>query len=162
MNWLSHIGKQASRLASLELFRYIGPGFFVTVGFIDPGNWVTNVAAGSQFGYKLLWVVTLSTIILIIVQHNAAHLGIVTGLCLSEAASKFFKPWLRILMLGSAMVACVSTALAELLGAAIGLNMLTGLPLVVGAAAGGRPSRSGCSSPRTTSGWKNGSWVSSP
>jgi manganese transport protein len=133
MNWLSHIGKQASRLASFELFRYIGPGFFVTVGFIDPGNWVTNVAAGSQFGYKLLWVVTLSTIILIIVQHNAAHLGIVTGLCLSEAASKYFKPWLRILMLGSAMVACVATALAELLGAAIGLNMLTGLPLVAGA-----------------------------
>lgn len=133
MNWFSHIGKQASRLASLELFRYIGPGFFVTVGFIDPGNWVTNVAAGSQFGYKLLWVVTLSTIILIVVQHNAAHLGIVTGLCLSEAASKFFKPWLRVLMLGSAMIACVATALAELLGAAIGLNMLTGLPLVIGA-----------------------------
>lgn len=133
MNWLSHIGRHASRLASLELFRYIGPGFFVTVGFIDPGNWVTNVAAGSQFGYKLLWVVTLSTLILIIVQHNAAHLGIVTGLCLSEAASKFFKPWLRIVMLGSAMVACVATALAELLGAAIGLNMLTGLPLIFGA-----------------------------
>ncbi|MDD5106115.1 MAG: Nramp family divalent metal transporter [Desulfuromonadaceae bacterium] len=133
MNWLSHIGKQASRLASLELFRYIGPGFFVTVGFIDPGNWVTNVAAGSQFGYSLLWVVTLSTVILIVVQHNAAHLGIVTGLCLSEAASKFFKPWLRILMLGSAMLACAATALAELLGAAIGLNMLTGLPLLVGA-----------------------------
>jgi len=133
MNWFSHIGKQASRIASLELFRYIGPGFFVTVGFIDPGNWVTNVAAGSQFGYKLLWVVTLSTIILIVVQHNAAHLGIVTGLCLSEAASKFFKPWLRVLMLGSAMIACVATALAELLGAAIGLNMLTGLPLIVGA-----------------------------
>jgi len=86
MNWLSHIGKQASRLASMELFRYIGPGFFVTVGFIDPGNWVTNVAAGSQFGYQLLWVVTLSTVILIVVQHNAAHLGIVTGLCLSVAA----------------------------------------------------------------------------
>jgi manganese transport protein len=133
MNWLSHIGKQASRLASLELFRYIGPGFFVTVGFIDPGNWVTNVAAGSQFGYKLLWVVTLSTIILIVVQHNAAHLGIVTGLCLSEAASTFFKPWLRVMMLGSAMVACIATALAELLGAAIGLNMLTGLPLMIGA-----------------------------
>ncbi|RII29974.1 MAG: Mg2+/Co2+ transporter [Geobacter sp.] len=133
MKWLSHIGRQASRLASLELFRYIGPGFFVTVGFIDPGNWVTNVAAGSQFGYKLLWVVTLSTIILVVVQHNAAHLGIVTGLCLSEAASKFFRPWLRILMLGSAMAACVSTALAELLGAAIGLNMLTRLPLVIGA-----------------------------
>src|SRR6266581_9497288 len=59
MKWLSHIGKQASRLASFELFRYIGPGFFVTVGFIDPGNWVTNVAAGSQFGYQLLWVVKI-------------------------------------------------------------------------------------------------------
>jgi len=133
MNWFSHIGKQASRLASVELFRYIGPGFFVTVGFIDPGNWVTNVAAGSQFGYKLLWVVTLSTIILIIVQHNAAHLGIVTGLCLSEAASRFFRPWLRILMLGSAMAACIATALAELLGAAIGIHMLTRLPLPLGA-----------------------------
>jgi len=133
MNWLSHLGKQASRLASMELFRYIGPSFFVTVGFIDPGNWVTNVAAGSQFGYSLLWVVTLSTIILIVVQHNAAHLGIVTGLCLSEAASKFFGPGLRFLMLGSAMIACISTALAELLGAAIGLNMLSGLPLSIGA-----------------------------
>ena len=133
MKWLSHIGKQASRLTSLELFRYIGPGFFVTVGFIDPGNWVTNVAAGSQFGYGLLWVVTLSTIMLIVLQHNAAHLGIVTGLCLSEAASTYFKPWLRYLMLGSAMLACISTALAELLGAAIGLKMLTGLPLPAGA-----------------------------
>ena len=129
MNWLSHIGKQASRLASIELFRYIGPGFFVTVAFIDPGNWVTNVAAGSQYGYKLLWVATLATVILTVVQHNAAHLGIVTGLCLSEAASKFFRPWLRILMLGSALAACVSTALAELLGAAIGINMLTGAPI---------------------------------
>ena len=133
MNWLSHIGKQASRLASLEFFRYIGPGFFVTVAFIDPGNWVTNVAAGSQYGYKLLWVATLATIILTIVQHNAAHLGIVTGLCLSEAASTFFKPWLRILMLGSAMLACVSTALAELLGAAIGINMITGMPIPLSA-----------------------------
>ena len=133
MKWLSHIGKQASRLTSLELFRYIGPGFFVTVGFIDPGNWVTNVAAGSQFGYGLLWVVTLSTVMLIVLQHNAAHLGIVTGLCLSEAASTYFKPWLRYLMLGSAMLACISTALAELLGAAIGLKMLTGLPLPAGA-----------------------------
>ena len=132
MNVLSHIGQKASRLASFELFKYIGPGFFVTVGFIDPGNWVTNVAAGSQFGYGLLWVVTLSTIILIIIQHNAAHLGIVTGLCLSEAASTFFKPWLRYLMLGSAMAACVSTALAELLGAAIGLKMMTGQPLILG------------------------------
>lgn len=129
---LHFFGRQASWLASLELFQYIGPGFFVTVGFIDPGNWVTNVAAGSQFGYQLLWVVTLATIILIIVQHNAAHLGIVTGLCLAEAASAYFRPWLRLLMLGSAMLACIATALAELLGAAIGLQMLFKLPLPLG------------------------------
>ncbi len=133
MKFLSYISRQANRLASFELFKYIGPGFFVTVGFIDPGNWVTNVAAGSMFGYKLLWVITLSTIMLIVIQHNAAHLGIVTGLCLSEAAATFFAPWLKYLMLGSAMLACVSTALAELLGAAIGIRMLTGLPLIAGA-----------------------------
>lgn len=128
----SFFGKKASWLASWELFHYIGPGFFVTVGFIDPGNWVTNVTAGSQFGYQLLWVVTLSTIILIVVQHNAAHLGIVTGLCLAEAASSFFAPWLRLVMLGSALLACIATALAELLGAAIGLQMLFNLPLWLG------------------------------
>lgn len=132
MKFHEFFGRKASWLASLELFQYIGPGFFVTVGFIDPGNWVTNVTAGSQFGYNLLWVVTLSTVILIVVQHNAAHLGIVTGLCLAEAAATYFKPWLRVLMLGSAMLACVATALAELLGAAIGLNMLFRLPLWLG------------------------------
>jgi len=132
MKFHEFFGRKASWLASLELFQYIGPGFFVTVGFIDPGNWVTNVTAGSQFGYQMLWVVTLSTVILIIVQHNAAHLGIVTGLCLAEAASTFFQPWLRILMLGSAMLACIATALAELLGAAIGLQMLFRLPLWLG------------------------------
>lgn len=132
MQW-SLFSRKASWFASLELFQYIGPGFFVTVGFIDPGNWVTNVAAGSQFGYQLLWVVTLATVILIIVQHNAAHLGIVTGLCLAEAASHYFRPWLRLVMLSSAVLACIATALAELLGAAIGLHMLCKLPLPVGA-----------------------------
>ena len=70
-------------LGGLEIFRYIGPGLLVTVGFIDPGNWASNFAAGSQYGYALLWVVTLSTVMLIMLQHNVAHLGIATGLCLS-------------------------------------------------------------------------------
>ena len=64
-------------LGGLDIFKYIGPGLLVTVGFIDPGNWASNFAAGSEFGYALLWVVTLSTIMLIILQHNVAHLGIV-------------------------------------------------------------------------------------
>ena len=77
-------------LGGLDVFKYIGPGLLVTVGFIDPGNWASNFAAGSEFGYSLLWVVTLSTIMLIVLQHNVAHLGIVTGLCLSEAATKYY------------------------------------------------------------------------
>ena len=72
-----------------ELLRYLGPGILVTVGFIDPGNWAANIAAGSDYGYSLLWMVTLSTIMLIILQHNAAHLGIATGYCLSEAATPY-------------------------------------------------------------------------
>ena len=104
----------------------------VTVGFIDPGNWASNIAAGSGFGYLLLWMVTLSTIMLIILQHNAAHLGIVTGKCLSEAVSANVRPWLKNVILSSAMVATVSTALAEILGGAIALNMLFQLPIKVG------------------------------
>ena len=77
------------RSGGLDLLKYIGPGLLVTVGFIDPGNWATNLAAGSEFGYALLWVVTFSSIMLIIIQHNVAHLGIVTGLCLSEATNKY-------------------------------------------------------------------------
>ena len=64
--------------------------YLVTVGFIDPGNWAANLAAGADYGYALLWVVTLSTLMLILLQHNVAHLGIVTGECLSEAATRFF------------------------------------------------------------------------
>ena len=71
-------------LGGLDFFKYIGPGLLVTVGFIDPGNWASNFAAGADFGYSLLWVITLSTIMLIVLQHNVAHLGIVTGLCLSD------------------------------------------------------------------------------
>jgi manganese transport protein len=115
-----------------EIFKYIGPGFLVTVGFIDPGNWASNVAAGSMFGYKLLWIVTLSTIMLIVLQNNAAYLGIVTGLCLSEASTKFYKSWISKLFLSSAIMASISTALAEILGAAIGIQMLFKIPIPIG------------------------------
>ena len=128
-----HFGQHTPRLGALEVLKYIGPGFLVTVGFIDPGNWAANVAAGSQYGYSLLWMVTLSTLMLIILQHNAAHLGIATGLCLSEASTKFFRRRVSRIFLLSAVLASISTAFAEILGAAIGLNMLFGLPLAIGA-----------------------------
>jgi len=117
---------------ALEILKYIGPGFLVTVGFIDPGNWASNVAAGSEYGYVLLWMVTLSTLMLIILQHNVAHLGIASGLCLSEAAARHLPAWFGKPVIGSAVLAAVSTALAELLGAAIGLQMLFGIPLRIG------------------------------
>lgn len=116
-------------LGGLDFFKYIGPGLLVTVGFIDPGNWASNFAAGSEFGYALLWVVTLSTIMLIVLQHNVAHLGIVTGLCLSEAATQYCPKWISRPILGSAVLASISTSLAEILGGAIALQMLLGIPI---------------------------------
>jgi manganese transport protein len=117
----------------LEIFKYIGPGLLVTVGFIDPGNWAANIATGSEFGYSLLWIVSLSTIMLIVLQHNVAHLGIATGLCLSEAATIYMKPWISKSVLSFAVLASVSTSLAEILGGSIALNMLFNVPVKIGA-----------------------------
>lgn len=122
-----------AQYGALDIFKFIGPGLLVTVGFIDPGNWASNLAAGSDYGYSLLWMVTLSTIMLIILQHNVAHLGIATGLCLSEATSIYIKPKFSKVILGSAMLASISTSLAEILGGAIALNMLFNIPIQAGA-----------------------------
>jgi manganese transport protein len=118
---------------ALDIFKYIGPGLLVTVGFIDPGNWAANIATGSEFGYTLLWVVSLSTVMLIVLQHNVAHLGIATGLCLSEAATIYLKPWISKSVLSFAVLASVSTSLAEILGGSIALNMLFNVPIKIGA-----------------------------
>lgn len=120
-------------LGGLDIFKFIGPGLLVTVGFIDPGNWASNLAAGADYGYALLWMVTLSTIMLIFLQHNVAHLGIATGLCLSEAAAIHLKPKYSQILLSSAMLASISTSLAEILGGGIALNMLFNIPIRAGA-----------------------------
>lgn len=116
----------------LEILKYIGPGLLVTVGFIDPGNWASNIAAGASYGYTLLWMVTLSTLMLVMLQHNAAHLGIATGLCISEAASTYMPRWASVGVLSTAVMAAVFTALAEILGGAIALQMLFHIPLRIG------------------------------
>jgi manganese transport protein len=120
------------RYGGLDIFKFIGPGLLVTVGFIDPGNWAANLAAGADYGYALLWVVTLSTFMLILLQHNVAHLGIATGLCLSEATTIFLKPRYSKILLSSAMLASISTSLAEILGGAIALNMIFAVPIRAG------------------------------
>jgi manganese transport protein len=130
----SDFGASHPRMKSgaFDLLKYIGPGLLVTVGFIDPGNWASNFAAGSEFGYTLLWVVTLSTVMLIILQHNVAHLGIATGLCLSEAANMYLPRTGARIALWSAIAASISTSLAEILGGAIALQMLFDIPIKVG------------------------------
>ncbi len=133
-NWIKELKQKDHKhyLGGLDILKHIGPGLLVTVGFIDPGNWASNFAAGSEFGYTLLWVVTLSTLMLIVLQHNVAHLGIVTGLCLSEAATRYCPGWISRPVLGSAVLASISTSLAEILGGAIALEMLLDIPIMWG------------------------------
>jgi manganese transport protein len=135
LNWFAELRRKDHRppFGIADLLKYIGPGLLVTVGFIDPGNWASNLAAGAQYGYTLLWMVTLSTIMLVILQHNVAHLGIATGLCLSEAATLHLPKWISRSVLSTAVFASVSTSLAEILGAAIALNMLFKIPIWIGA-----------------------------
>ncbi|PKM70903.1 MAG: Mg2+/Co2+ transporter [Firmicutes bacterium HGW-Firmicutes-17] len=135
MHWFSNLMGTNHRptLGLKNLLKYIGPGLLVTVGFIDPGNWASNIAAGSTYGYTLLWMVTLSTIMLIVLQHNVAHLGIVTGDCLAESAVKHLPKPLARFTLGTAILATISTSLAEILGGAIALQMLFKIPIRIGA-----------------------------
>ena len=129
---------QPRRLAFLRLFfnrdflRYLGPGFIVTVGFIDPGNWATNVAGGSEFNYSLLWVITLGTLMLILFQSMSARLGIVTGHSLAYNIRNRFPRPLTAVFGSSIVLACIATDVAELLGGALGFQILFGLPLLAG------------------------------
>jgi Mn2+ and Fe2+ transporters of the NRAMP family len=116
-----------------KIFAFLGPGFLVTVGFIDPGNWATNIAGGSSFGYELLWVITLSTLMLVVVQSMAAKLGIATGKSLAcNIRESFPKPAAAFIGVTVA-AACAATDVAELLGGAIGFRLLFRMPLWAGA-----------------------------
>lgn len=112
---------------------FLGPGFLVTVGFIDPGNWATNIEGGSRFGYQLLWVITLSTLMLIVIQGMAARLGIATGKSLAVNIRERFSPGVSAFLGLTIVLACVATDVAELVGGAIGFKLLVGLPLWAGA-----------------------------
>jgi manganese transport protein len=129
---MDNLAAIVSRLRHARVLQYLGPGFIVTVGFVDPGNFATNGQGGAEFGYSLLWVITLSTLMLILLQHMAAHIGIQTGQCMPEAVATHFRPAARIIYGFTAMCACVATALAEILGGAIGLQILFHIPLIAG------------------------------
>lgn len=125
-------GRSFRNLVPVELLRYLGPGFLITVGFIDPGNWATNLAAGSGFNYDLIWVITLSTLMLILVQNLSARLGIITGQSLAANIYSRYMKFPRRLIGLSIIFACVATDVAELLGGALGFKLLFGIPLYAG------------------------------
>ncbi|MBW6394025.1 Nramp family divalent metal transporter [Thermus sp. PS18] len=112
---------------------YLGPGFLVSVGYMDPGNWATSLEAGSRYGYRLLFVVTLSSAMAVLFQAIAARLGVATGKDLAEHMRAHYPgAWGRFLFL-TAFLAMVATDLAEFMGMAVALNLLFGLPLVLAA-----------------------------
>jgi manganese transport protein len=125
--------KDSSKQRLKKIFSFMGPGFLITVGFIDPGNWATNIEGGSQFGYSLLWVVTLSTIMLMVIQHTAAKMGIATGKSLAVNIREQLPKPLSFMIGITVVLACVATDVAELLGGAIGFNLLFRMPLWLGA-----------------------------
>ena len=116
-----------------RMFAFAGPGFMVSVGYMDPGNWATDLAGGSKFGMSLLSVILLSNFMAVILQALAARLGIVTGRDLAQACRDSFpRPVVWLLWLGCE-VAIIACDLAEVIGTAIALQLLFGLPLVAGA-----------------------------
>jgi manganese transport protein len=117
---------RAPRRRKNQLWSYFGPAFVASVAYIDPGNFATNIQGGTQFGYRLLWVLLWSNAMAIVVQYLSAKLGIVTGLTLPQACRKYFSRRTTIGLWLAAEVAAIATDLAEFLGAALGLDLLFG------------------------------------
>lgn len=115
-----------------RMFAFLGPAYLVSVGYMDPGNWATDIAGGSQFGYKLIWVLLMSNLIAVLLQSLSARLGIVRGLDLAQASKASYPKFINIPLWILAEIAIVACDLAEIVGMAIGLNLLFGLPLIWG------------------------------
>src|SRR5215467_6176008 len=115
-----------------KLLAFLGPGYLVAVGYMDPGNWATSLAGGSKFGYALLTVALLSNIMAIVLQALCARLGIASGRDLAQACRDAFPRAVSWPLWLAAEIAICATDLAEVIGTAIGLNLLFGLPLQYG------------------------------
>src|SRR3954451_18998263 len=115
-----------------KLLTFSGPGYLVAVGYMDPGNWATDLAGGSKFGYQLLAVIMISNLMAILLQHLCAKLGIVTGRDLAQACRDHYsKPVSNVLWILCELAICACD-LAEVLGSAIALQLLFGIPLTAG------------------------------
>lgn len=115
-----------------QLFVFFGPAYLVSVGYMDPGNWATDLAGGSKFGYSLIWVLLMSNGMAILLQNLSARLGIVRGRDLAQANREVYPGYVNITLYILAEIAIAACDLAEVLGMAIGIQLLTGLPLIYG------------------------------
>lgn len=115
-----------------KLFAFLGPAYLVSVGYMDPGNWATDIAGGSQYGYKLIWVLLMSNLMALLLQSLSARLGLVTGRDLAQASRDSYPPFVNFCLYILAEVAIAACDLAEVLGMAIGLQLLFHLPLLAG------------------------------
>ncbi|MEO9258163.1 MAG: Nramp family divalent metal transporter [Crocinitomicaceae bacterium] len=115
-----------------KLFAFLGPAYLISVGYMDPGNWATDIAGGSQFGYALLWVLVMSNIMALLLQSLSARLGLVRGLDLAQASRETYPRAVNFSNWVLAEIAIAACDLAEVIGMAIGLQLLFDLPLLVG------------------------------
>lgn len=115
-----------------RMLGFIGPGYLVAVGYMDPGNWATDLAGGSAFGYSLLWIVMLSNLMAILLQILTARLGIATGMDLAQACRQHYSRTSSFIQWVICEIAICATDMAEVIGTAIALNLLFGIPMVWG------------------------------
>ena len=115
-----------------RLFMTMGPAFLISVGYMDPGNWATDIAGGSKYGYSLLWVLLMSNLIALLLQTLSVRLGVVRGRDLAQASRETYPKWINLPLFVLAQIAIAACDLAEVIGMAIGLQLLFGLPLIWG------------------------------
>lgn len=132
-NRSSYMAKRPNYFALIRQFwRYCGPGYMIAVGYMDPGNWATDLEAGSRYGYALLFVILLSNVMAMILQHLCVRLGVTARMDLAEACRARMPKWANLPMYLIAEVAIISCDLSEVIGTAIALKLLFGIPIVYG------------------------------
>jgi manganese transport protein len=133
---LEEVNESVSAQGKTSVFRkilaFFGPAYLISVGYMDPGNWATDLAGGSQFGYSLLWVLLMSNMMALLLQSLSARLGIVTQRDLAQASRETYSKFINYILYFLAEIAIAACDLAEVLGMAIGINLLFGIPLIQG------------------------------
>ena len=126
------VSTQNKKSVFRKILAFFGPAYLISVGYMDPGNWATDIAGGSQFGYALLWVLLMSNIMALLLQSFSARLGIVTQLDLAQASRATYSKFINYILYFLAEIAIAACDLAEVLGMAIGINLLFDIPLIEG------------------------------